>query len=80
MPSNFQSIIINRVKNIINEILNESLNISLFFYDSSSNDIIQIPKENLTKNKTLQINSIKFIRKEKNYDLYRLDIIKFFNP
>ena len=43
----FQSNIINTVKKIINEIKNESLNIALFFDDSSSYDIIEIPKENL---------------------------------
>ena len=44
LPSNFQITIINRVKIIINEIINESLNITLFFYDSSSNDIIKFLK------------------------------------
>ena len=49
--SYFQSTIINRVKKIINEIINESLSIALFFDDSSSNEIIEIHKENLNKKK-----------------------------
>ena len=65
LQNNFQYNIINTVKKIINKIINESLNMALFFDDSSSNDIIEIPKENL-KNEILylywqekDINSIK---------------------
>ena len=66
----FQSNIINTVKKIINEIKNESLNIALFFDDSSSYDIIEIPKENLKNEissvywQEKDINSIKEDEKE----------------
>ena len=67
----FQSNIINTVKKIINEIRKDSLYIALFFDDSSSNNIIEIPKENLNKNEKSSlywqekdINSIKEDEKE----------------
>ena len=78
--SNFQSKIINRVKKIINEIINESLSIALFFDDSSSNEIIEIPKENLNKNKisslSWQVKDINFIKeneKDAKLNLFNLD-------
>ena len=80
LPSNFQSTIINKVKKIINEIINESLDIALFFDDSSSNDIIEIHKENLNKKQISSlywqekdINAIKEDEKESEINLLNLD-------
>ena len=80
LPSNFQSTIINKVKKIINEIINESLDIALFFDDSSSNDIIEIHKENLNKKEISSlywqekdINAIKEDEKESEINLLNLD-------
>ena len=63
---NFLSNNLKVVQKLINEIINDSLNIALFFDDTSSNEIIEIPKENLNKN---EISS--YIGKNKILILYK---------